>query len=198
MTDLHTYEIVADNDGGTVDRLRTEGGWLYRTRTWDIRSNNFAVALAFAPDPPSGQADAAAGTCFCYANLVEATLTMDGDPHPLDIAGAEAFGDTSLITSVTEGFAVTGDCVCVIDLWIEFATAPQSIAEMGIGIDKAGTLLARGVVQVFPAMTMQHTGYTGLLQAGQIVKPCALCAVDDDLTVLPSSYITAHIVPIKL
>jgi hypothetical protein len=195
---LHTYETVAESHDGTVERLRAEGGWLYRTRTWDNRSNTFQTALAFAPDPPvSGPKIEATGTCFWFANLAGGELTADDTFHALPIGEGYPNGDAALVTNVEGGIQVNQLSVCLIDYWVEFAVPAQSNeSKVGVELDKAGTLLTRGSVQMVPGQEMRHTGYHGLLQAGEIIRPAAMCWNGHALTVQPSSYITVHVIPL--
>jgi len=200
MVELHTFETISEATGGTIDRLSVAGGWLYRTRTWDNRSNSFGTSLAYVPDSGAtggGQPAAAAGTCFWYANLLGINLAPDDEPHTLPIGEGYPFGATELISAADGGFSVNQQCVCIIDLWTEFVLGPVTADNVVcISLDKAGTHLPRGAVQLLPGMILQHTGYSGLLQVGEIVRPAAICGSGDALSVAPTSYITAHIVPL--
>ena len=54
MSDKFVWELIDRQDFGDTHRMRITGGWLYRNREWDSRSQeslNVAVALCFAPDP---------------------------------------------------------------------------------------------------------------------------------------------------
>jgi hypothetical protein len=202
MPELHTFETLAEDNAGTVDRLSVAGGWLYRTRTWDNRSNTFATSLAFVPDaaatgepaPPAS----APGTCFWYANLAAADLTADGEFHALAIGEGYPFGNTALVAAAEDGFSLTRQCVVMVDCWIEFAAPPASGGQVGIECDDAGVLQTRGQVQLLPgAQSIAHTSYNGIMQAGQIVRPAALIAAGDAVSVLGTSYITAHVIPLE-
>jgi hypothetical protein len=199
MPELHTFETLAEDSAGTLDRLSVAGGWLYRTRTWDNRSNTFATSLAYVPDGQTlegGPAPPAApGTCFWYANLAAADLTGTGEWAVLTLGPADAYGNTDLFADADGGFAVVGNAMVAIDLWCEFEAPPASGAQIGVQIDKAGTLLTRGQVQLLPGLqSIGRTFYQGLLQDGHIVRAGALIAAGDVPGIMASSYITAHIV----
>lgn len=44
------WEKLTEDGGEKTDRMRVEGGWLYRTRT--VYSGGSSPALAFVPDTP--------------------------------------------------------------------------------------------------------------------------------------------------
>jgi hypothetical protein len=189
MPDLHTFEMVFDGPDAVLDRVAVPGGWLYRTRT-----TTSATALAYVPDGPT-QGGAALGSCFWYANLAEVNLSGDGDWNTLGIVAEDAYGETGLISAADDGFVVNGNCVVALDLWVELAAPAASGAQIGFEIDK-GTLLTRGQVQLMPGVqTIQRTSYQGLLQTGHEVRSSAMFAVGDAVSVLGTSYITAHIMP---
>jgi len=106
MVELHTFETISEATGGTIDRLSVAGGWLYRTRTWDNRSNSFGTSLAYVPDSGAtggGQPAAAAGTCFWYANLLGINLAPDDEPHTLPIGEGYPFAERANSASVLDG-----------------------------------------------------------------------------------------------
>lgn len=199
MVELMTYEVIASSSEGVLDRLAVASGWLYRTRTWDNRSNTFATSLAYVPDGPTlegGPAPAAPGSCFWYANLAAADLTGTGEWATLATGPSDAYGNTDLFTPADGGFAVVGNAVVAIDLWCEFGAPPASGSQIGIQMDKAGTLLTRGQAQLLPGVqSIGRTFYQGLLQDGHIVRAAALIATGDASAILASSYVTAHIMP---
>ena len=53
---LHTTEVVKKGQGSAMDRIRVDGGWMYRAIEWDSdNGGGYAVALCFVPDakPPA-------------------------------------------------------------------------------------------------------------------------------------------------
>jgi hypothetical protein len=50
------WEPIAQYEGDSTERLRIEGGWLYRTSLWRVTGDPaLAVALVFVSDPNGEQ-----------------------------------------------------------------------------------------------------------------------------------------------